>query len=129
MSEPDQPAEDVPETGVPEPFILDLTTRDGRVCERFATYAEAKRRLDQFPTESLIGLAFIFEEFADGSERVVLEDGKPLQLHRSPVEEAREITDDPLPLAENDPDAGAEGNIRFVEPPPPGWGDDLPLSE
>jgi hypothetical protein len=50
-------------------------------------------------------------------------------LPQTAVEEAREITDDPLPLAEDDPNAGAEGNIRFVEPPPPGWGDDLPLSE
>src|SRR5438477_650754 len=84
------------------PFILDLTTRDGRVCERFETYAEARRRLEQFPAENLIGLAFIFEEFADGSERVILQDGKPLQLHRGPVEEAREIVDEPLPLAEDD---------------------------
>ena len=50
-------------------------------------------------------------------------------LPQTAVEEAREITGDPLPLAEDDPEAGAEGNIRFVEPPPPGWGDDLPLSE
>jgi hypothetical protein len=109
------------------PFILDLTTSDGRVCERFETYDEARRRLEQFPAESLIGLAFIFEEFADGSERVVLEDGKPLQFHRAPVEEAREIADEPLPLVD-ETDAGAEGNIRIVEPPP-GWSPDLPLSE
>ena len=127
MDETDSPIDNPPKANLHAPFILDLTTSDGRDCERFESYAAARRRLEQFNAESMVGLAFIFEEFADGSERVVLEDGRPLQLHRSPVEEAREITDEPLPLAEDDPSAGAEANIRVVEPPP-GWGDDLPLA-
>jgi hypothetical protein len=108
-------------------FIVELTTRDGRVCERYETYAEARQRVDQFPADSLVGLAFIFEELADGSERLLREDGKPLQFHRLLVEDVRESPDAPLPLAEEGGPDGLPGKIRFVEQQPDeGW-DDLPL--
>jgi hypothetical protein len=98
-------------------FILELSTRQGRLSERFATYEEARKRLEQFPADSLVGLAFIFQELADGSERVVREDGKPLQFHRRLVEESAASSDEPLPLAEeNPPDLGPEAKIRVVEP-------------
>jgi hypothetical protein len=109
-------------------FIVELTTHQGRVCERYETYAEARKRVDQFPADSLVGLAFIFQELADGSERLVRDDGKPLQFHRRLVEDARECSDDPLPLVEDDSELSSpEGKIRIIEPDPPveGW-DDLP---
>jgi hypothetical protein len=97
-------------------FIVELTTRDGRVCERYETYDEARKRVEQFAADSLVGLAFIFEELADGSERLLREDGKPLQFHRRLVEEVRDCSDDSLPLAEEiDGSSGPEGKIRIVE--------------
>ena len=41
-------------------FIVELTTTTGPVCERHATYEEAKQRVDQFPAECLIGMPLIF---------------------------------------------------------------------
>ncbi len=84
-------------------FILELTTKTGRVCEKFATYEEARKRLDQFPADSLIGLPLIFQELADGSQRLVREDGKPLQWHRLPQDTAPG-PEEPLPVAEEIPD-------------------------
>jgi hypothetical protein len=40
--------------------------------------------VDLFPAESLVGIPFIFQELADGSQRLVREDGKPLQWQRLP---------------------------------------------
>lgn len=110
-------------------FIVELTTRQGRVSERYETYAEARQRVEQFPADSLVGLAFIFQELPDGSERLVREDGKPLQFHRRLVEEAKDCSDDPLPLVEGALRLLASGGKpRFVEPQPTGddW-DDLPF--
>jgi hypothetical protein len=111
-------------------FIVELTTRDGRVSEQYETYEEARRRVEQFAADRLVGLAFIFQQLPDGSERLVREDGKTLQFHRGPVEEARDCSDDPLPLAEDTFGlAGPDGKLRIVEPHPPedGW-EDLPLA-
>lgn len=111
-------------------FIVDLMTRQGRVCERYETYAEARQRVEQFPAESLIGLPFIFQELADGSERLVREDGKPLQFHRRPVEETKDSSEEPLALVEEPSGLiGPDGKLRIVEPHPPedDW-EDLPLA-
>jgi hypothetical protein len=107
-------------------FIVELTTGQGRVSERYETYFEACQRVEQFPANELVGLAFIFQELPDGSERLLRQDGKPLQFHRGLVEDARECVDSPLPLVE-DPSSilGPEGKLRFVEPPPGNGWDDL----
>jgi hypothetical protein len=112
-------------------FIVELTTRDGRVSERYETYEEARRRVDQFDSGRLIGLAFIFQELPDGSERLVREDGTALQFHRKLVEESKESsTDEPLPLMEDTLGlSGPDGRLRVVEPDRGGDGwEDLPLA-
>lgn len=110
-------------------FIVELMTVEGRISERYATYEEARRRVDQFPDSALVALPLIFEELADGSERVVRDDGKPLQYHRTLVEDSRESASDPLPLAEGSGDSsGLEGKIREIELPKTEWDDDpIPL--
>lgn len=70
-------------------FIVVLTTCGGKVCESFATYEEARRRVEVFAADALIGVPLIFQELPDGSQRLVREDGKPLQWHRLPEEEDR----------------------------------------
>jgi hypothetical protein len=80
-------------------FIVELTTTTGKVLESYATYEEARRRVDGFPAAGLVGIPFIFQELADGSQRLVREDGKPLQWHRLP-EDPLPGPDEPLPLAE-----------------------------
>jgi len=108
-------------------FIIELTTRQGHVRERFETYAEAQRRIEQFPADSLIGVPLIFEELADASERLVREDGKPLQFHREIVEEP--VDEEPLQLAEDEGNLmDADGKFRLKERAPvlDDW-EDLPL--
>ncbi len=111
-------------------FIVELTTTTGKVCERFATCEEARRRVELFPAEGLVGLPLIFEELPDGSQRLVREDGKPLQWHRLPADgDAPPAPEAPLALAELPPDF--VGGVRPVErPPAPEWDeDDLPWPE
>jgi hypothetical protein len=67
-------------------FLVEMTTKAGRICESFATYDEAKCRVAQFPEEDLIGMAFIFQDLPDGSQRLIRDDGKPLQWHRLPAD-------------------------------------------
>jgi hypothetical protein len=93
-------------------YIVELSTPAGKVCERYATYEAARRRVDQFPPGSVVGIPFIFMELADGSQRLVREDGKPLQWHRVAQEEAAAATDEPLPLA--DESSGLLGEGRWV---------------
>jgi hypothetical protein len=81
-------------------FIVEAVTKTGKVCERYATYEEARRRVDALPPEGVIGLPFIYQELADGSQRLVREDGKPLQWHRITEEIAPEA-DAPVPLSED----------------------------
>lgn len=90
------------------PFIVEMNTRDGKVSERFATYEQAIERIEKFPAEGLLGAPFLFQELADGSFRVIREDGKPLQAHRIMDEEA---TGEPLPLCEDQP-LGKEIRVR-----------------
>jgi hypothetical protein len=80
-------------------FIVELATKTGAVCEKYATYEEAKHRVDAFPAESLVGLPLIFRELADGSQRLVRDDGKPLQWHRL-EDDAPSAADAPLPVSE-----------------------------
>lgn len=94
-------------------FIVELTTTTGRVSERFETCEEAQRRVDGFPAGSLIGMAFIYHELPDGSQRLVRADGKPLQWHRLVTDLAPE--DDVVPLSEGSLDLfDAEGRPRAV---------------
>ena len=97
-------------------FIVELTTREGRVSERYETYEEARRRLDQFPAESIVGLPFIFQQLADGSERLVREDGKPLQFHRKLIEESKAAPEEPLALVEDTTGLrGPDGKLLIVD--------------
>jgi hypothetical protein len=101
-------------------FLVELTTHQGRISERYETYEEARRRLEQFPADSIIGLPFIFQELPDGSERLVREDGKPLQFHRRSADEAKSCPDEPISLVEEPSGLlGAEGKLRFVDLKPP----------
>jgi hypothetical protein len=91
-------------------YIVEFITRSGKVCEKFRSYERALHRISQVKDEDLIGIPFIYKELPDGSQRLVREDGKPLQWHRLPDEEL--IFDEPLPLADL-PDAGGnEPRIR-----------------
>jgi hypothetical protein len=80
-------------------FIVEAVTKTGKVCERYATFEEARHRVDGLPAEGVIGLPFIYQELADGSQRLVREDGKPLQWHRM-TEEIAPAADAPVPLSE-----------------------------
>ena len=112
-------------------FIVDLITSEGRVCERYTTLADARRRLEQFPADILLSAPHIFEELADGSQRLVRDDGKPIQYHRQLAEESRESAEEPLPLTEDvSAVVGPDGKLLVIEPKPPkdDW-DDLPLAD
>lgn len=113
-------------------FIVELNTTTGKVCESYETYEEARRRVEFLPAEALAGLPMIFEELPDGSQRLVREDGKPLQWHR--LEEDRPPgPDDALPLADDSSELLGEGKWVLKENPGPqetDWGEDdepLPL--
>jgi len=109
-------------------FIIELTTTTGRVCESYATYEEALRRVEAFPAESLVGIPLVFEELADGSQRLVREDGKPLQWHRLP-DDRPPGPDEPLALADESSGLLGEGKWVPIERPRPQedeW-DDEPL--
>ncbi len=97
-------------------FIVELATTTGSLCERFATYEEARRRVDAFPMESLVGLPLIFQLLPDGSQRLVREDGKPLQWHRLP-DDRPPGPDEPLPVSEEGLDLGGM-IVRQPEPEP-----------
>lgn len=78
-------------------YIVEITTRTSKICERHRSFARARRRIDQFKDEDLVGIPFIYQELADGSQRLVREDGKPLQWHRHADDAV--VEDEPLPLA------------------------------
>jgi hypothetical protein len=111
-------------------YIVELFTRQGRVSERYETYVEARRRVELYPTEALLSLPLIFQELADGSERLVREDGKPLQFHRRLEEQERGAADALLPLADDSSSLlDSDGKLRLVDPAASddGW-HDLPLA-
>jgi hypothetical protein len=110
-------------------FIIEFITTTGKVCESYPTYEEAKRRIKQFPDESLVTMPLIFEELADSSQRIVRDDGKPLQWHRLP-DDRLTGPDDPLPLLDVPPElASADGTplARPVPRPADEFDDDEPL--
>lgn len=107
-------------------FIVDVMTKDGRICERFRSYARARRRIDQLAEDAIIGLPMIFQILPDGSQRLVREDGKPLQWHRL-AEDGSVITDEPLPLEEVEDDPNWTGpRIRTIDREPAWPADDEP---
>ena len=109
-------------------YILELTTTTGQVCESYSTYADARRRADLYPGESLIGLPLIFEELPDGSQRLVREDGKPLQWHRLPEDAPPISPDETLPLCDESSDLLGEGRWVLMDRPQPQddeWDDEL----
>jgi hypothetical protein len=97
-------------------FVLEMVTKDGRLSERFATFEEAKRRVEVFAADRLVAIPLIFEELPDGSERLVRADGKPLQWHRLPadVPEPPPGPDEAIPLA--DPLPGAAVSHLLPDP-------------
>jgi hypothetical protein len=95
-----------------------MTTKTGKVCESYPTFEEAKRRVELFPAEGLLGIPFIFEELADGSQRLVREDGKPLQWHRL-AQDAPPGPDEPLALCEDSSSLLGEGKWVPLEQPRP----------
>ncbi len=83
-------------------YIVEITTKTGKICESYRSFARAKRRIDQFKDEDLIGIPFIYQELPDGSQRLVREDGKPLQWHRLP--DQGPPLGDPIPLVDPGPE-------------------------
>ncbi len=106
-------------------FILEVLTREGKVCESFATYEEAKKRADQIPADQLAGIPFIFQELTDNSQRLVREDGKPLQWHRA-LDEPEPKSEEPIPLAEEVDEIVGKGWQVISRPPEEEWDDDVP---
>ncbi len=99
-------------------YIVELTTTAGKICESYSTYEEARRRVEEFPAGAFVGIGFIFEELPDGSQRLVREDGKPLQWHRLP-EDARPGDDEPLPLCADSSGLLGEGGWTLLPQPTP----------
>jgi hypothetical protein len=97
-------------------FIVELTTTTGKICEPYPTYEEALRRVNGLPAECLVGLPLIFQELADSSQRLVREDGKPLQWHRLP-EDPLPGPDEPVPMCEKPSEVLGDG--RWVALPKP----------
>ncbi len=111
-------------------FIVEITTPTGKVCEAYPTYEEARRRVEQFPDDALAGVPFIYRDLADGSQRLVREDGKPLQWHRLSWD-SPEAPDEPLPLSEASLDLST-ARFKTLEPDPDEplpLCDDLPTKE
>jgi hypothetical protein len=79
-------------------YILEAVTQSGKVCETHATYESAMQRIDQLAVEGFVEMPLLFKELADGSQRLVRLDGKPLQWHRLPDD--RPEVDAPIPLSE-----------------------------
>lgn len=83
-------------------FTVVVLTTTGKICENHPTYDEALRRVEGLPMECLLSSPLIFQDLPDGSQRLVREDGKPLQIHRLPFDEP-EMADEALPLGETIP--------------------------
>jgi len=108
-------------------FIVELTTTTGKVCEHFASYEEARRRVDSIAAEALVGMPLIFQELPDGSQRVVRDDGKPLQWHRLPEEDPPDFKEEPIPLSEGPADlvTGGWRLLTPARPPDDNWDEPL----
>jgi hypothetical protein len=116
-------------------FLVEARTTQGRISEAYTTQEEAQRRLESLSLDDLLTAPVIYHLLPDGSQRVVRDDGKPLQAHRHRMPEDDE---EPLPLPEEevplgelraiytpqdeaDPDAPADplGRPRTREEEPP----------
>jgi hypothetical protein len=92
-----------PELSPTRQYIVEVTTADGPISERYDTYAEAVARVEALPADFLRGIPFIFKELPDGSQRLVRNDDKPIQWHRLEHEQDIPLGDDAIPLGdEND---------------------------
>lgn len=80
-------------------FLVEANTIHGPISEAYPRYEEALKRAEGLPSEELLSAVIIYQELADGSQRVVREDGKPLQAHRHAMPGAEE---EPLPLADEE---------------------------
>lgn len=97
-------------------FTIVVMTTSGQICENFGTYEEAVHRIESLSADTLLGVPMIYQDLPDGSQRVVREDGKPLQMHRLPYDEP-DIPEEPLPISE-------EITIgQLCEPRRGGWDD------
>lgn len=103
--------------GPREVFIVVIPAPTGAVTERFDTLEEARRRADAAPG------ALVFHELADGSERYVRDDGKPIQFHRTVAAERPGDADEPLPLAE-EITPGEMKEVELRPPVPKDWGEE-----
>jgi hypothetical protein len=99
-------------------FILELITTTGKLCEAFATYDEAKRRIDSFPTDAQVSVPLVFEELPDGSQRLVRDDGKHLQWHRITDDNSSQ-SDEPVSLCDDSSGLLGEGKWVVKERPTP----------
>jgi hypothetical protein len=97
-------------------FIVEIHTISGPICESYETYEEAQHRINRLPAELLIGTPMIFKELADSSQRIVREDGKPLQFHRLPWDEPGPNASEPLMLSDPIPPEQGGPQIAFIEP-------------
>src|SRR4051812_2984140 len=55
----------------PRPYVIEVTTRASKICERFSSYEAAQARIAEIPAESIVGIPLIFKELPDGSCRAV----------------------------------------------------------
>ena len=93
-------------------FLLEVVTRSGRISESFPTYEAALARLAGFADDDFLTMPLIFQDLPDGSQRIVREDGKPLQAHRPTL--AADMNDDALPLSDEEVPLG---DLRAVYTP------------
>jgi hypothetical protein len=82
----------------PATYILEAVTQSGKICETHPTYESAVQRIEQLAGEGFVEMPLLFKELADGSQRLVRMDGKPLQWHRLPDDQP--IMEDAIPLSE-----------------------------
>lgn len=104
-------------------YIVVLATRTEQRCERYDTYEAALRRVEQTDEHDLVGMPFIFKELADGSQRLIRGDGKPLQWHRLP-QDGDAPPEKALPVTEELP---ADTTTHFERPMPVFDDEPLPL--
>jgi hypothetical protein len=106
-------------------FLVEAMTTQGRISEMYPEYKAARQRAEAIPAEELLTAVIIYQELPDGSQRIVRDDGKPLQAHRLTAPGPEE---EPLPLAEEDVPLG---EIRAFYTPQDeaeeGEGDPMPV--
>jgi hypothetical protein len=104
-------------------FLLEVVTRSGRVSESFPTYEAALARLAAIADDELLTMPLIFQDLPDGSQRIVREDGKPLQAHRPTL--AADMNEDALPLAEEEVPLGELRAVYTPQEDHSDWADPL----